>query len=103
MSDIFIARSNCRATQHPGSFLPVGADKHNEGLERRRNMATARSIKVQSGVAGAPVGEHLAVDEQSLRLALDSDTIARIEAKNHLVAKELAGWNELALSTDFKD
>ncbi|WP_085746202.1 oxidoreductase [Pseudomonas sp. R45(2017)] len=37
------------------------------------------------------------------RLALGSDTIARIEAKNRLVAQELAGWNELALSTDFKD
>ncbi|WP_248740901.1 oxidoreductase [Pseudomonas sp. MWU12-2029] len=37
------------------------------------------------------------------RLALGSDTIARIEAKNRLVAQELAQWNELALSTDFKD
>ncbi|MFM9380129.1 oxidoreductase [Pseudomonas sp. UV AK001] len=37
------------------------------------------------------------------RLALGSDTIARIEAKNRLVAQELAQWNALALSTDFKD
>ncbi|UIN54239.1 oxidoreductase [Pseudomonas kribbensis] len=37
------------------------------------------------------------------RLALGSDTIARIEAKNRLVAQELAEWSELALSTDFKD
>jgi hypothetical protein len=37
------------------------------------------------------------------RLALGSDTIARIEAKNRFVAQELAEWNELALSTDFKD
>ena len=37
------------------------------------------------------------------RLALGSDTIARIESKNRLVAQELAEWNELALSTDFKD
>jgi len=37
------------------------------------------------------------------RLALGSDTVARIEAKNRLVAQELAQWNELALSTDFKD
>jgi NAD(P)-dependent dehydrogenase (short-subunit alcohol dehydrogenase family) len=36
-----------------------------------------------------------------LRLALGSDTVARIEAKNRLVAQELAEWNELALSTDF--
>ncbi|WP_166217359.1 oxidoreductase [Pseudomonas atagonensis] len=36
------------------------------------------------------------------RLALGSDTVARIEAKNRLVAQELAEWNELALSTDFK-
>lgn len=36
-----------------------------------------------------------------LRLALGSDTIARIEAKNRLVTQELADWNELALSTDF--
>jgi NAD(P)-dependent dehydrogenase (short-subunit alcohol dehydrogenase family) len=36
-----------------------------------------------------------------LRLALGSDTVARIEAKNRLVARELADWNELALSTDF--
>lgn len=35
------------------------------------------------------------------RLALGSDTVARIEAKNRLVAHELAEWNELALSTDF--
>lgn len=37
------------------------------------------------------------------RLALGSDTIARIEVKNRLVAQELAQWNALALSTDFKD
>jgi len=37
------------------------------------------------------------------RLALGSDTVARIEAKNRLVAQELAEWNELALSTDYKD
>ncbi|TEA60926.1 oxidoreductase [Pseudomonas sp. CH235] len=37
------------------------------------------------------------------RLALGSDTVARIEAKNRLVAQELAEWNELALSTDFKN
>lgn len=37
------------------------------------------------------------------RLALGSDTIARIEAKNRLVAQELTEWNALALSTDFKD
>ncbi|MDT3312771.1 oxidoreductase [Pseudomonas sp. rhizo66] len=36
-----------------------------------------------------------------LRLALGSDTVARIEAKNRWVAQELAEWNELALSTDF--
>ncbi|WP_447784713.1 oxidoreductase [Pseudomonas germanica] len=35
------------------------------------------------------------------RLALGSDTVARIEAKNRLVAQELAEWNELALSTGF--
>jgi NAD(P)-dependent dehydrogenase (short-subunit alcohol dehydrogenase family) len=38
-----------------------------------------------------------------LRLALGSDTVARIEAKNRLVAQELADWNELAFSTDFND
>lgn len=38
-----------------------------------------------------------------LRLALGSDTVARIEAKNRLVAHELVEWNELALSTDFND
>jgi hypothetical protein len=32
---------------------------------------------------------------------LGSDTVARIDAKNRLVAQELADWNELALSTDF--
>ena len=37
------------------------------------------------------------------RLALGSDTIARIEAKNRFVAEELAEWKDLALSTDFKD
>ncbi|AMQ82749.1 oxidoreductase [Pseudomonas glycinae] len=37
------------------------------------------------------------------RLALGSDTVARIEAKNRLVAQELAEWKALALSTDFKD
>ncbi|MFJ4193066.1 oxidoreductase [Pseudomonas sp. NPDC089534] len=36
------------------------------------------------------------------RLALGSDTVARIEAKNRLVAQELAEWHALALSTDFK-
>ncbi|NQD91453.1 SDR family NAD(P)-dependent oxidoreductase [Pseudomonas sp. CrR25] len=37
-----------------------------------------------------------------LRLALGSDTIARIEEKNRFVANELAEWQELALSTDFQ-
>ncbi|MEO9331710.1 oxidoreductase [Ectopseudomonas guguanensis] len=35
------------------------------------------------------------------RLPLGSDTVARIEEKNHFVASELAEWKELALSTDF--
>lgn len=36
------------------------------------------------------------------RLPLGSDTVARIEEKNQLVAAELAAWRELALSTDFE-
>lgn len=36
-----------------------------------------------------------------LRLALGSDTVARIEQKNASVAAELATWRELSLSTDF--
>lgn len=36
-----------------------------------------------------------------LRLALGSDTVARIEEKNRLVAQELEQWRALALSTDF--
>ncbi|CAD5109999.1 oxidoreductase [Zestomonas carbonaria] len=35
------------------------------------------------------------------RLPLGSDTLARIEAKNRLVASEIADWKELALSTDY--
>lgn len=35
------------------------------------------------------------------RLALGSDTVARIEAKNRFVADELAQWHTLAMSTDF--
>jgi NAD(P)-dependent dehydrogenase (short-subunit alcohol dehydrogenase family) len=38
-----------------------------------------------------------------LRLALGSDTVARIEAKNRLVAQELEQWQVLALSTDFNN
>ena len=37
------------------------------------------------------------------RLPLGSDTVARIEAKNQLVAEELAQWKAVALSTDFRD
>jgi NAD(P)-dependent dehydrogenase (short-subunit alcohol dehydrogenase family) len=36
-----------------------------------------------------------------LRLPLGSDTVERIEAKNTLVAKELAEWRTVATSTDF--
>ena len=36
-----------------------------------------------------------------LRLALGSDAVARIEAKNSAVEQELAQWRDLALSTDF--
>ncbi|WP_293390803.1 oxidoreductase [Nevskia sp.] len=36
-----------------------------------------------------------------VRLALGSDTVARIESKNASVAKELNQWRALALSTDF--
>jgi NAD(P)-dependent dehydrogenase (short-subunit alcohol dehydrogenase family) len=35
------------------------------------------------------------------RLPLGSDTVQRIEKKNHFVATELAEWRELALSTDY--
>lgn len=38
-----------------------------------------------------------------LRMALGSDTVARIEAKNRLVAQELEQWQVLALSTDFNN
>ncbi|WP_085615802.1 MULTISPECIES: oxidoreductase [unclassified Pseudomonas] len=36
-----------------------------------------------------------------LRLALGSDAVARIEAKNSAVEQELAQWRDLSLSTDF--
>jgi NAD(P)-dependent dehydrogenase (short-subunit alcohol dehydrogenase family) len=36
-----------------------------------------------------------------LRLPLGSDTVAAIEAKNALVAQELAAWRAVAVSTDF--
>ncbi|MCT5527482.1 oxidoreductase [Pseudomonas aeruginosa] len=36
------------------------------------------------------------------RLPLGSDTVARIEEKNHFVASELAEWRDLALSTDIQ-
>ncbi|MBZ9791850.1 SDR family NAD(P)-dependent oxidoreductase [Rhizobium sp. 3T7] len=36
-----------------------------------------------------------------LRMPFGSDTVAVIEAKNEHVAKELAAWRELAVSTDF--
>lgn len=38
-----------------------------------------------------------------LRLALGSDTLVRIEAKNRFVEGELAVWREVGLSTDFRD
>ena len=38
-----------------------------------------------------------------LRLSLGSDTVERIEAKNALVAKELAEWRNVATSTDYTD
>jgi NAD(P)-dependent dehydrogenase (short-subunit alcohol dehydrogenase family) len=40
-------------------------------------------------------------DAPPLRLPLGSDTVDRIEAKNALVAKELAEWRTVATSTDF--
>jgi NAD(P)-dependent dehydrogenase (short-subunit alcohol dehydrogenase family) len=36
-----------------------------------------------------------------LRLPLGSDTVERIEAKNAFVARELADWRSVAVSTDF--
>lgn len=36
-----------------------------------------------------------------LRMPFGSDTVAAIEAKNALVAEELAKWRDLAVSTDF--
>lgn len=36
-----------------------------------------------------------------LRMLFGTDTIAAVEAKNASVAEELAGWRELAASTDF--
>jgi NAD(P)-dependent dehydrogenase (short-subunit alcohol dehydrogenase family) len=38
-----------------------------------------------------------------LRLPLGSDTVERIEAKNAFVARELAEWRTLAISTDFTE
>jgi hypothetical protein len=39
--------------------------------------------------------------EPPLRLPLGSDTVERIESKNAFVARELAAWRTLAISTDF--
>ncbi len=41
--------------------------------------------------------------EPPLRMPFGSDTVAAIEAKNAIVAAELAKWRELAVSTDFAD
>jgi len=38
-----------------------------------------------------------------LRLALGSDTVERIEAKNAFVASELAAWREVSTSTDWTE
>jgi NAD(P)-dependent dehydrogenase (short-subunit alcohol dehydrogenase family) len=43
----------------------------------------------------------VASPEPPLRLALGSDTVARIERKNSFVAGELDAWRALSLSTDF--
>jgi hypothetical protein len=37
------------------------------------------------------------------RLQLGSDTVARVEAKNTHVARELGEWRQLALSTDWTE
>jgi hypothetical protein len=37
-----------------------------------------------------------------LRLALSSDTVALIESKNAVVAKELDAWRTLSFSTNFE-
>jgi NAD(P)-dependent dehydrogenase (short-subunit alcohol dehydrogenase family) len=42
-----------------------------------------------------------AAKEPPVRMPFGSDTVARIESKNASVAKELAQWRELSLSTDF--
>lgn len=39
-------------------------------------------------------------DKPPTRMPFGSDTVRRIEAKNAFVARELAAWRELALSTD---
>ncbi len=38
-----------------------------------------------------------------LRMPYGSDTVAAIEAKNEFVAKELAAWRNIAVSTDFSE
>jgi hypothetical protein len=43
----------------------------------------------------------VAAPNPPIRMPFGSDTVARIEAKNNLVAKELAIWRDLAVSTDF--
>ena len=43
----------------------------------------------------------VAAEKPPVRLALGSDTVARIERKNREVGVELAQWRELAMSTDF--
>lgn len=42
-------------------------------------------------------------DNPPLRMPFGSDTVAALEEKNAFVARELAAWRQLAVSTDFPD
>lgn len=55
----------------------------------------ARLAKAMIALADAP--------NPPLRMHFGTDTLARVEAKNAFVAKEMADWRELAASTNFPD
>ncbi|OAF16081.1 hypothetical protein AYJ54_38825 [Bradyrhizobium centrolobii] len=78
-------------------------DDYRETVDRTR----AHAADVNNGQRGDPRKLAQAflrlVDAKNppLRLPLGSDTVEGIEAKNAFVAKELAEWRTVAVSTDF--
>lgn len=96
-TDFLDARSLSTSGTHIADYAETAGAvrEHAAKLSHRQPGDPARLAAALVALGGNP--------DAPLRMPYGSDTVAAIEAKNAFVAKELAAWRAVAVSTDFTD